>query len=36
MDSGYISIADTTLNPTLDEFILNFDYLHQTKAISQY
>ena len=35
-DTGYISIADTALNPTLDEFILNFDYLYQTKAISQY
>lgn len=36
MDTGYISIADTPLNPTLDDFILNFDYLYQTKAISQY
>ena len=36
MDTGYISIADTALNPTLDDFILNFDYLYQTKAISQY
>ena len=36
MDSGYITIADTTLNPTLDEFILNFDYLFQIGAISQY
>jgi hypothetical protein len=35
-DTGYISIADTALNPTLDDFILNFDYLYQTKAISQY
>ena len=29
MDTGYISIADTALNPTLDDFILNFDYLYQ-------
>lgn len=36
MSTGYISIADTTLNPTLDDFILNFDYLYQTQAISQY
>lgn len=36
MDTGYISIADTALNPTLDDFILNFDYLYQTKSISQY
>lgn len=36
MDTGYISIADTSLNPTLDDFILNFDYLYQTNAISQY
>ena len=36
MDTGYISIADTPLNPTLDDFILNFDYLYQTKAVSQY
>ena len=35
-DTGYISIADTALNPTLDDFILNFDYLYQTKAISDY
>ena len=36
MDTGYISIADTALNPTLDDFILNFDYLYSTNAISQY
>ena len=36
MDTGYISIADTALNPTLDDFILNFDYLYSTDAISQY
>lgn len=36
METGYISIADTPINPTLDEFILNFDYLYNIGSISQY
>lgn len=36
MESGYISIADTTVNPLLDDFILNFDYLYETGSISDY
>lgn len=36
METGYISIADTAINPNLDDFILNFDYLTQIGAISQY
>ena len=36
METGYISIADTPINPTLDEFILNFDYLYSIGSISQY
>lgn len=34
LDSGYISIADTTLNPLLDDFILNFDFLYQNGSIN--
>lgn len=36
METGYISIADTPINPILDEFILNFDYLYSIGSISQY
>ena len=32
--SGLISIADTSLNPILDDFILNFDYLHSIGNIT--
>lgn len=35
LDSGYVSIADTTLNPLLDDFILNFDYLYQVGSITE-
>lgn len=36
MENGYVSIANTALNPTLDDFILNFDYLYQNNSISDY
>ena len=34
MDTGYVSIADTTLNPLLDDFILNFDYMYEVGSIN--
>ena len=34
MDTGYVSIADTSLNPLLDDFILNFDYLYKIGSIN--
>lgn len=34
--NGYISIANTPVNPLLDDFILNFDYLYDTGSISDY
>ena len=34
--SGIVSIADTPLNPLMDDFILNFDYLYNTGGITQY
>ena len=34
-DSGYVTIADTNLNPLLDDFILNFDYLYSVGSISE-
>lgn len=34
--SGLISIADTSVNPLLDEFILNFDYLYSKGSITEY
>lgn len=33
-DTGYVSIADTPSNPLLDEFILNFDYLHSIGSVT--
>lgn len=36
MKSGYVTIADTFANPTLDDFILNFDYLYSVGSISDY
>ena len=36
MSNGYVTIADTTANPLRDEFILNFDYLDSTGALSDY
>lgn len=36
MTDGYVSIANSTANPTMDEFILNFDYLHDVGSISEY
>lgn len=35
-ETGYVSIADTPINPILDDFILNFDYLYNTGSISDY
>ena len=34
MDTGYVSIADTNINPLLDDFILNFDYLYEIGSIN--
>lgn len=34
MDTGYVSIADTNLNPLLDDFILNFDYMYEIGSIN--
>ena len=36
MTDGYVTIANTKANPLLDEFILNFDYLYEKGAISDY
>ena len=36
MTDGYVSIANSAANPTMDEFILNFDYLHDVGSISEY
>lgn len=36
MEDGYISIANTSVNPTLDDFILNFDYLYSVGSITDY
>ena len=36
MENGYVSIADTTINPLQDDFILNFDYLYNIGALSEY
>ena len=36
MESGYVSIADTEVNPLLDDFILNFDYLYSKGSITDY
>lgn len=36
MTDDYVSIANSAANPTMDEFILNFDYLHETRSISDY
>ena len=33
--SGLISIADTSLNPIMDDFILNFDYLESIGNITK-
>lgn len=34
IDAGYVSIANTTLNPLLDDFILNFDYMYEVGSIN--
>ena len=36
MDTGYVSISDTTLNPLLDDFILNFDYIYEVGSINDF
>jgi len=36
MEGGYVTIANTPVNPLLDEFILNFDYLYNIGAINDY
>ena len=36
MENGYVTIADTMANPTLDDFLLNFDYLYSVNSISEY
>lgn len=36
MDTGYVSISDTTLNPLLDDFILNFDYMYEVGSINDF
>lgn len=36
MENGYVTIADAEANPSLDDFILNFDYLEEIGAISDY
>ena len=36
IDTGYVSIADTEVNPLLDDFILNFDYLYSKGSITDY
>lgn len=35
MDTGYVTIADTNLNPILDDFILNFDYMYEVGSINK-
>lgn len=35
-ETGYVSIADTDVNPLLDDFILNFDYLYSKGSITDY
>lgn len=34
MDTGFVTIADTPSNPLLDDFILNFDYLHEIGSVT--
>lgn len=36
MENGYVSIANTLANPTLDDFILNFDYLNSVGSMTEY
>ena len=36
MEEGYVSIANTSINPLLDDFILNFDYLYNLGSITDY
>lgn len=36
MTNGYITIADTSLNPTGEDYILNFDYMYASGAITDY
>lgn len=34
MTNGYITIADAAANPTMDEFLLNFDYMKEIGSIT--
>ncbi len=36
MENGYVSIANTFANPTLDDFLLDFDYLHSVGGLTDY
>lgn len=36
MENGYVTIADTLANPTLDDFILNFDYMKSVGSMTDY
>ena len=36
MTNGYITIADTDLNPTGEDYILNFDYMYANGSITPY
>ena len=35
MPSGYVNIADTTANKSLEDYLLNFDYLYDIDTITQ-
>jgi hypothetical protein len=36
MTNGMITIADSPLNPTGEDYILNFDYMYASGAITYY
>lgn len=36
MTNGYITIADATANPTMEDYLLNFDYLYSIGSINEY
>ena len=36
MTNGYVTIADAEANPLLEDYILNFDFLYETGAITDY
>ena len=35
MTNGYVTIADATANPNMDDFILNFDYLDKIHGLTE-